>query len=329
VIKEERRRAGAFGLATVLAVAAYHLSVFGILFLMPLEWIRHRQGSRSFLRAAVLAAAGIAAVEAGIKALTGSAWTSLDTVGMALPLVLIVGWLAIVEMERSGWRFLYRLLTVTAVTGLVLFPVIAWLLSQPAFNQVVENAFDEVWTQVFQAPGLDVQGLTGKLDRSQFFELLKQAFLGSLFSVLFLFWAVTGWLSRALEPGRARRTLKDFFVPRQGAWILLGLWGLILAKFLLALKGVDWNWGGFEYVVANAAFIVLVVHVAAGWGVLHVLMERAKLPRWAQALVRVLLIVLLVTPMAGTWLVLGGLAMLAVLELWVDFRKQIAYERKG
>jgi len=329
VTKEERRRTGAFALATALAVAAYQLSVFGILFLLPLEWVRRRQGERSFLGASLLAAVGIAAVEAGIKAWTRSPWTSLDTVGLALPLVLIVGWLAIIAMEHSGWRFLYRLLTVTALAGVVLFPVIAWLLGQEAFNQVVEKSFDEVWTKAFQTPGLDVQGLMGKLNRSEFFELLKQAFLGSFLSVLFLFWAVTGRLSQAFEPGSERRTLKDFFVPPQGAWILLGLWGLILAKFLLALKGVEWKWGGLEYVMANVAFIVLVVHVAAGWGVLHVLMDRIKVPRWVQALVRVLLLVLLVTPIAGTWFVLGGLAMLAVLELWVDFRKQVEKKRKG
>jgi len=303
-------------------VAAYHLSVFGILFLLPLEWVRQRRGGRSFLGASVLVLAGIAAVEAGFKAVSRSPWTPLDTVGLALPLVLIVGWVAIVALERSGWRFLYRLVTVTALAGLVLFPAIAWLLAQDSFSQVVERSFDEVWTQITQTPGLDVQGFLRKMDQSQFFELLKQAFLGSFLSVLFLFWAATGRLSRVFDPGRDRRTLKDFFVPSQGAWVLLGLWGLVLAKFLLALKGVDWKWGGLEYVVANAAFIVLVVHVAAGWGILHSLMDRIKVPRWGQALVRVLLLVLLVTPAAGTWFVLGGLAVLAVLELWVNFRRQ-------
>jgi len=321
-VEKGERRAGAFALATVLAVAAYHLSVFGVFFLVPLQWIRIRRDERSFLVASVLAAVGIGVVEAVVKTLMHSPWTVLDTVVLGLPMVLIAGWVAIVLMERLGWRFLYRLLTVTAVTGLVLFPLIASLFQQQAFVQVLEKSFGEVWLQVFQAPGLDVPGLMGKLDRSEFFELLKQAFLGSFLSVFFLFWAFTGRVSRAFQPRSEQATLKDFSVPSQGAWILLGLWGLILVKFLLALKGVDWKWGGVEYVVANVAFIVLVVHVAAGWGILHVLMDRWKVPRLGQGVVRILLFLLLVTPVAGTWLVLGGLAVLAVLELWVNFRKR-------
>ena len=320
--KDERRRWGSFALATTLSVAAYHLSVFGGFFLLPLQWVRQRQGESSFWVAAVLASVGIGVVEAVVKSLMHSPWSLLDAAVIGLPLLLIAGWVVIVALERLGWRFLYRLLTVTAVTGLILFPLIASLLRQEAVVQVVQRSFDELWTLVLQTPGLQSAGLVGQLNKAEFFDFLKQAFLGSFLSVFFLFWAFNGWLSRVFVPVAERRTLKDFFVPSQGAWILLGLWGLVLVKFLLALKGIAWKWGDLEYVVANVAFIVLVVHVAAGWGILQVLMDQWKIPRLGQGAARILMIVLLVTSVAGTWLVLGGLAALAVLELWVNFRKR-------
>lgn len=306
---------------TVLTVAAYHLSVLGVVFLLPLAWIEARQGRRPFLLASVLAAAGIGAVEMAMKALMRSPWTVLDTAVLGLPLVLIAGWAAIVMMDRLGWRFLYRLLAVTAVAGLVLFPLVAFLLKQQAFIQIVERSFDEVWKQVFQTPGLDAPGLMGKLDRSEFFELLKQAFLGSFLLVFFLFWAFTGRISRVFDPVAASKTLKDFFVPPQGAWVLLALWGVILVQGLLARNGVKWEMGFLQYVALNAAWVALVVHALAGWGIVSALMDRWRLPRFGQGAVRFSLIFFLMVPGTGQVVVLVGLPVLAVLELWVNFRK--------
>jgi hypothetical protein len=305
-----------------LAVAAYHLSVFGVFFLLPLQWVRVRRGEGPFWLASVLAAAGIGAVEAAIKAWMHSPWTVLDTAVLAFPLVLIAGWVAIVAMERLGWRFLYRLLTVTAVAGLVLFPLIASLLSQAAFNQVLGQSFDEVWKQASQTPGLDAPGLMDKLDRTGFFDLLKEAFLGSFLLVFFLFWAVTDRMSRAFEPATESKTLKDFFVPPQAAWVLLGLWALILVQGLLAGRGVKWDWGFVQYVVLNAALVALVVHALAGWGIVQSLMERWRWPRIAQMGVRVLLVCTVLVPGTGQITVLVALPLLAVLELWVNFRNR-------
>jgi len=316
------RRWGGFALATFLSVAAYQLSVFGIFFLVPLDWIRQKQGGRRFLLASVLAAAGIVAGEVAVKSFVHSEWNGLDWVGLGFPLILIVGWAFIHGMKRLGWRFLYRLLTVTAVAGLVLFPLIASLFNQEAFNQVVRKAFDAVWAQVFQAPGIDVPGLVGKPNQTEFFELLKQAFLGSFLLAFFLFWGFTGRIARAFDSTVEPRALKDFFLPPEGIWALLGLWGLILGQGLLIRVGVKWDWGFGQYVVLNAAWIVLVIYGLAGWGILHALMDRWHWPRFSQAAVRVLLVLLLMVPGTGQAVVLVGLPILAVLELWVNFRKR-------
>jgi hypothetical protein len=158
--KDEGSKIRGFALATVLAVAAYHLSVLGIFFLLPLQWVWVRQGKRPFLMASVLAAAGIGGVEAALKAVTRTPWTVLDTAALGIPLFLIAGWVAIVVMETLGWRFLYRLLAVTAVTGLVAFPLVSGLLAQPSFNQALQGGFNTLWKQFTDAPGFNAAELT-------------------------------------------------------------------------------------------------------------------------------------------------------------------------
>ncbi len=321
-MKEENRDRAQLALSAVLAVAAYHLSVVGILFLVPLQWVKFRQGERSFLLASISTAVGIAAVEAVVKSLRHSPWTGLDTAMLGLPFLLIAGWVAIVLMERLGWRFLYRLLAVTAVTGLVLFPLIASLLRQEVFVRALEVSFGEVWKQMFETSGMDASGLMGQLDRSEFFDLLKKTFLASFLLLFFLFWGATAWVTRLFAPVEERSTLKDFFVPSQGAWILLGLWAVILVQGLLARNGMEWEWGIAQYAMLNVAWVALIVHALAGWGIVHSLMDRWHWPRFSQGVVRVLLIFFLMVPGNGQIVVLAGLPILAVLELWVNFRKR-------
>lgn len=140
--------------------------------------------------------------------------------------------------------------------------------------------------------------------------------------VLFLFWGMTARFSRIFAPGEGLKTWKEFFVPPAGALVLLGLWGLILVQGLLFRTGVKWDGGIALHVVLNAAWIALAVHAMAGWGILVSLMDRWNFPRLGQSLVRVLLIFLLLVPGAGQWIVLAGLPVLAVLELWMNFRKR-------
>jgi len=116
--------------------------------------------------------------------------------------------------------------------------------------------------------------------------------------------------------------VEGIFRPPRGALVLLGLWGLILIQGLLVRTGVKWDGGIGFLVVLNAAGVALAVHAMAGWGILLSLMDRWNVPRFGQSLVRVLLILLLLAQGAGQWVVLAGLPLLAVLELWVNFRKR-------
>jgi hypothetical protein len=218
VTKDEGSKVRGFALATVLAVAAWHLGILEAFFLLPLQWIRVRQGKRPFLMASVLAAAGIGGVEAALKAVTRTPWTILDTAALGVPLVLIVGWAAIVLMDKLGWRFLYRLLAVTAVTGLVTFPVVSGLLAQPTFDQALQGFINAAWKRFTDVPGFNAAELTGTTGPAEFFGMLKQAFLGSYLVVLFLFWAVTARLARVFTPLEGLQTWKEFFVPPGGHW---------------------------------------------------------------------------------------------------------------
>jgi len=317
-MNQASRRTGQFVLATALAVTAYHMSVLGVLFLLPLHWVRVRLGEAPFIASAVLALAGVFGVEAGIKAILHSPWSTADALALVLPVTLVAGWVGIVLLERTGWRFLYRTLAVTSVAALALFPMAASLLGNEGFMKSLSSAFDAVWDQVFQTPGID-PSVTAGLDRNEFFELLKQAFLDSFLLVFFLFWMFTGRLAKLLERARPP-VLRDFRVPPQGAWVLLLLWGLLLGQLLAHQVGSGWNWGFWQYVVLNVALIALVVHAVAGLGIVEALLTRWKWPVFGRVAVRAALVLLLFAQGAGQLVVLVGLPLLSVLELWVNLR---------
>ena len=313
------RRGGQLVLATAISVVAYHLSaLFGAFFLLPLQWVRSRLGEAAFLLSSVLALAAIVGVDAGLKALVHSPWTVLDTAVLAVPVTSLAGWVGIVLLERTRWRFLYRVLLVTAAAAAVLFPLAAALLNSESFMKMVTDAFDKVWNEIMKTPGLDAS-LTAGLNQGDFLDLIKQTVLYSFLTVFFLFWMFTGRLAKALEGGRSE-VLKTFRVPPQGAWFLLGLWGLLLIQSLAHRWGVAWDWGFWQYVVFNLALIALVVHALAGVGIIEAFMARARWPVFGRIAVRTALLLLLFAQGAGQLVVLVGLPLLAVLELWVNLR---------
>ena len=317
-----RRGWGATALATALAVVFLQLSVLGIFFLLPLQWLYRRRGASLFLVAALATALGTGAVEVVVLTLSHSSWSLLDTAKMGVPLLLIAGWVLIVLLEKSGWRFLYRLLGVTAVTAALLFVVIGQAAAQPDFGQKLEGAFNQVWNQALQTSGLGAQDAFGQVEKKALFELIKETFLGSFVLVFFLFWGFTEWLSRAFTPARWARTWRDFSVPTQGVWLLLGFWGVILLQAVAVRFGAKWDLGFAQYVVLNAAWVALAVYAMEGWGIVQALMERWNWPRFVQAVVRTTLVVFVLMPGPTQIVVMIGLPVLAVLELWVNFRKR-------
>lgn len=312
---------GAWGLAVVLSVLAYNLSLLGVLFLVPLQWVRVRQGGRRFVLASGVSLAGIGALELALKGLTSTAWTPIDTLVFGVPVVLVAGWVALAALERGGWRFLYRLLAVTAATGLIVLVVLSTWGRQDSVNTAIQKAFLDLWTQVFQRTDLNLGALGAGIKPAELYDVLKQAFLGSVLLVFFLFWALTWRLTRWPAVNQAAFRLRDFRVPPQGAAVLLLLWGVLLLQSLLGKPGFTLLPGVLVYAWLNAAWIALVVHGLAGWGIVQALMERWNWPRLAQTVVRAFLVLSLLLPGAGQVAVLVGLPVLAVLELWINFRE--------
>jgi hypothetical protein len=313
------RRVGQFALATALSIVAFHMSgLFGIFFLLPLQWIRSRLGEVPFAASAVLAFAGIAGVLAGVKALIHEPWTPLETAFLAMPATALAGWVAIVLLQRTGWRFLYRVLLVTGVAALVLFPLVSSLLHSEGFLKALDDGYNRLWTGVLKLPGIEEAAKAG-FDPKALMDLMKQTVLSSFLMAFFLFWMFTGRLAKALEPG-TRDVLKNFRVPPQGALVLLALWGLLLARSLLQSWGTSWDWGFGRYVMLNLAFVALAVHALAGLGIVESLMARWNWPMFARVAARIALLLLLFSQGAGQLVVLVGLPLLAVLELWVNLR---------
>jgi hypothetical protein len=237
---------------------------------------------------------------------------------LVMPATALAGWVGIVLLERTGWRFLYRTLFVTGAAALALFPLVSSLLHDGAFMKALDDGYNKVWTEVLKLPGVDAAAAAG-FDPKALLDLMKQTVLSSFLVTFFLFWMFTGRLAKAFEPG-ARDVLKNFRVPPQGALVLLGLWGLLLVRSLLHSWGTSWDWGFGQYVMLNLALVALAVHALAGLGIIESLMTRWNWPLFARVAVRIALLLLLFSQGVGQLVVLVGLPLLAVLELWMNLR---------
>ena len=307
----------------VVSVAAYHLSVLGgLFFLLPLEAVRRRHGLTPFLGVMAAVLVGITAVAAAFKGFEHQAWSALDTVMLAPAFVFSLGWAFIVALERYGWRMLYRVTLVTVITGILAFPTLGILLHSESFNREVQTAFATVWKTVFETPGLKIPGLMGQLDPKQFFDLLKASFLGSFLLVTFLFWCFTWRVGKVFAAGDTATGARSFAVPPLGVGLFLVFWGLLFAQALLARAGNVQDWGLLGDALLNAGMIALAVHLWAGWGIFLVLLDRWKLPRVFRVLVMIILVIMGILPGVGQVIVVVGLSVLAVMELWVNFRNR-------
>jgi hypothetical protein len=315
-MNEATRRGGQFVLATALSIVAYHLSFFGAFCLFSLQWVRSRFGMKSFLVSAGLTLAGIVAIQMGLNYVLGITSYAVKFLTYLAPTVLVCGWVAIVALERTGWRFLYRLLAATAFAGLMLFPMIAWLLNSKEFMGSLEEAFRGLWDKVTQGPGFaDISKL---LSEATFFEQFRDGIIDSFLVVFFLLWMIAGRLAKWLEPVKYR-VLRDFRLPREVIWVFLLLTVLMLVQYLVNNGNGHWDLGFWQYVAFSAMGILLILHIVAGWGTLEALLERWNWPSVSRGLVRVVLVVMV--PLGpGLFVLAIGLPLLAVLELWVNLR---------
>lgn len=319
--KDENRTRSLWFLMTVLTVAAYHLSVLGLLMLLPLGWLKVRQGNRPFLMASIAALVGIVVVEALIKSFGKQAWSVVDWAVLGVPLMLIAGNVALVWLERLGWRYLVRLLVVVAVLSVISFYSVLTVMTNEPMVQVIQKSFDVVWKTALESLSLSPD--TKGLDKQWFFETLKTMFLSSSLFVLFLTLGWSQWVvSRFIQAEKsAAGDSRSFFLPSWVSLVFLLFFGGVLALALLGQFQSQWGGPWLSYWAWSAGLILWSVHMRAGLGIVLTWVDRSVAPtrRW---MVNVGVVAVLVLAPWALPLVFFTLPTIAVLELWVNFRKK-------
>ncbi len=320
-MNQAARRVGQFALATAVAVAAFHLGAFlAVLFLLPLQWVRSRLGEAAFVASALLALAGIWGVTLLISLIGHTPWNAFDTIPMTICSVLVAGWVAIVLLERTGWRFVYRTLLVTVVVAAVLYPLAGHLIQEETFSAYLKKSFDTIWGQTFAGSSLENADQSGP-SKADYLEMLKQSFLSAILVSLFLIWTLTGFVAKLIRK-ESSGMLRNFRMPPQGAWVFLGLWiGIaVLALTQAYAPGKPVDLGVWVYVLASFAVIGLILYLLVGLGVAESLMARWQWPRIIRFAVRGALLLLPFVTIGGLVVVFVGLPLLGVLELWMNLR---------
>ncbi|NNM66384.1 MAG: hypothetical protein HKM06_00075 [Spirochaetales bacterium] len=306
----------------LLSAVFYHLSVFGLFFLVPLQVVYVRRGRLPFVLAIFLSAVLIV-LGLGLELLLAKQdWTVFDTLSAMLAGILLGGWLLAVLLEKTGWRFLVRLSLAVAAAGLVVFTLGGWALQDVSFQSQLQTDLMPIWKKLVSTVGMEtVNGLFPAQwvrDPAAMLKGMEDAVLSTVLVSFFVVWLVTWRLVRSV-PG-SRFLLKNFRLPSSASLILLGVWALFLGDSLLAQGGHDFL-GFAMYIVSNLAWITLVVHALAGWGIVQSLLERWRLPLVLRGLVLGLLAFFCFWVGSTAEVVtLVGLTVLAVLELWVNFR---------
>ena len=306
----------------LLSAVFYHLSVFGLFFLVPVQVVYVRQGRLPFVLAALLSAVLIVLGLWLEVLLAKQSWTVFDTMAAVLAGILLGGWLLVVLLEKTGWRFLVRLSLALVAAGLVVFTAGWWALQDGPFQSRLQTDLAPIWKNLVSAIGTEtLNGLFPPQwvrDPAAMLKGMEDAVLSTVLVSFFVVWLVTWRLVRSV-PG-SRFLLKNFRLPSSASLILLGVWALFLGDSLLTQGGHDFLGFGM-YIVSNLAWITLVVHALAGWGIVQSLLERWRLPLLLRGLVLGLLAFFCFWVGSTAEVVtLVGLTVLAVLELWVNFR---------
>lgn len=317
----------------LLSGVLFQLGLVGIVFLVPLQLAGSR-GRGALWGSSALSLAVIVGGQEAMLLWSGlSRWGVLEYFAVGMAFTLIGGWLLIDGLKSTGWRFLTRLTVALAAVGVILFPI-AWLMmSSPSVQAEISLSFAKFWHSILTSGGTTVDSWSSLIptawlkNSDLILKMFEEALLSSVLLGYFFLWLLTWRLTRATpvvsESGEVVRKepfyLRNFRLPSTATWVFLLSWAIYLAVVLLEKS--DKITGFWQYPLLNIAWITLLIHALAGGGVVQSLMIRWNWPALFKTIVSGLLLVFCLW--FGSALEMGTLvflSVLAVLELWVNFR---------
>jgi hypothetical protein len=326
------------------------IPIYFAFLLVPLQITYVRRGPEAFTWTALLAFGLLLFLRlllagSALRELSAGVDRDLETVVLA-PLPDVIGPMVAIEMVTVGaliggliwlnlysrqhlpWRTTYRILAATGAATVVGLLTVVTLQGRSGFVESLTDLFANVLDMFRRALSETLEGqapppMEGVFSDPQallgaFWDYVLAGFgFGYFVNVGAALYLGTSW---GIGPGsgRSRPALRDFRLPENFVWPLIGSWALVLLNQYVPL-------GLLKTVAMNAGFICLFLFGMQGLGIIQHLMERN--PRRRMQLNRIVIIALvaaLFIPIL-TVAALVLVPLLGISEIWVNYR----YPQKG
>ncbi len=308
----------------ILSTVLFHISVLFVFFLIPLEVIRIRKGTKAFFTSACLFLAGTGIIRIiQIIRMHASEFSALYLADFAAIIVFVAGLWLVSDASPIKLRRLYRFFIVTGVFGIVSIPLILIAAGNEEFMKALKAQAEQALSLFSMMPGgadsVERSMFDAVMDTDRLIGLAKDVFFSMYLCGLFLFLAGT----HLLAGGIAHRTLGTqerfvaarFKVPEPLVWPLIAALAGVLAAWFFKI-------GPFSYVFTNTAGILVIVYGIQGLGIIQFLLERYNVPRMFRILIVFGILIVGFIPKAN-WVVFIGIPGFGVSETWIKYRRSI------
>jgi hypothetical protein len=299
------------------AVIFFELSVFVVIFVIPLAVLYRRRGFYVGLAGCVITAAGIAGVKfyQMMGAALGEGRRDLLGIALLVPLSFLIG-LTLLEAPFLGrLRSWQKLVLAGLAAGLVYSPLLYLLVTSSEFDAML-HAQVEAMMRGLQANQTSMLPL---VSTEEIVSLSRKVFLNT-FLAGYCFTLAANWVIGVKMSMRMNGTsgefpaYRSFRLPQKAVYIFLVSWAAVFAALFRDL-------GAVGVVAWNCALLLSLLYMCQGIGIIKVRAERV--PRVFKLLVMVFCVTLIFT--AGVVFILGsmaGVSLLGVSELWINYRNK-------
>ncbi|MDR2588941.1 MAG: YybS family protein [Spirochaetales bacterium] len=314
-----KKHAAALEIAVLAAASVifFKLSVFLLVFVIPLALLYRRRGFYGGLCGSCAAAAGILGLRLYEAAsLGGGVNAGLLLVEFTIPGAFLVG-LAVLEAPRfsrfPSWK---RLLGATFAALLVSLHLVYFIATSAEYEALLKAQVEATLRYITEAQG--EQGTLAFVSVEEITRLSRLVFLDTYLAGYFVTLAAN-WVigvRMAMRMGGEMREFpayRSFRMPDGAVWIFLLSWAVVFISRFRSL--------GFGEIAAwNTALLVSILYACQGVGIIKSwTYDMAPVGRFA---VTVMLFTLLFVP-GLRFIVIAGVPLLGVTELWIHYRNKI------
>ena len=302
--------------ASIISFILYQFNML-VLFCIPLQILFVRKGSKQLLYGCASVIATIIVV--GVIR-TASLDDALLTRGLLLsnillPACILAGVIAVDLPWKYHLRTLYKVVLVTTAAGLISIPVIILLSRNSGFTDLLRSQIETV-SAILQL-GLEESDVGMiPVETDKLVATITGILLRNYLFVFFLTIAGSVWAGRMIAARLSRTAfggMRNFHMPERIVWPLLVSWALVLLDYFLGI-------GEVAYAGWNIGLILLFLYGMQGIGIIETVLDRRNVTKYFRILLATGMIMMVFWPGVNL-VILIGLPILGVTELWIHFRK--------